>query len=79
MSDQTSEPMFGISDAELNSKPQVSEGSSIDCPVCGGTHILESATKVAPEVPDMNDGLLMFYKCGDKIYLGAIKGRSVIE
>jgi hypothetical protein len=63
-------PYIGFGNDTLKRLPSVKPGDSIDCPTCKGKHKLEAAS----------DGstLLLFYKCGNQLYLGAIDGKCTI-
>jgi hypothetical protein len=66
----TRTPYVGFSNQTLDRLPAVKPGDEITCGVCGKRHALEAAA----------DGstLLLFYKCGETLYLGAVRGRSVV-
>ena len=68
-------PFVSFGNEELENCITVEDGQQIPCPYCVNTHELETAT-------DKETGektkLLMFFKCGNKLYLGAVNGRMVI-
>lgn len=68
-----STPYIGFGNATLRKLPRVAEGDEIHCPHCNGYHVLETSKDERGEPST----LLMFYQCGDKMYLGAIEGRLV--
>lgn len=53
---------------ELARLPAIRAGDEIDCPVCGGRHVVEDST------PPM----LLFYNCGDKTYMAGLNGRNTM-
>ena len=63
-------PFVGFSNDTLNRQPKVHKGDIVECPLCGGEHPLYPC--------DDGNEILLFFKCGDSHYLGAIGGRLVI-
>ena len=65
-------PYIGFGNSTLKNLPQVKSGDEVHCPHCNQRHMLESS---------LCDGkpseMLLFYKCGDKTFLGALNGRLV--
>ncbi len=55
-------------------QPKVQRGDKVACSKCGGEHELEGSTS-----PDGVVDPLLFYKCGDISYLGAVDGRLIID
>ena len=66
--------MIGFGNDELAKLPRVKDGDLIKCPHCGAAHPLECATENGQPTD-----LLMFYTCGDKLYMGAVAGRLVAK
>ena len=64
-------PYIGLSNETLNLLPKVKMGEVIKCTRCMGEHVLEPAV----------DGseLLLFYHCGENLYLAAVDGRLVVD
>ena len=63
---------IGFGNDTLAKMPTVSDGEQIICPYCQGVHKLESAT-----TEEGKTNILMFFKCGDKSYIGAVAGRLI--
>lgn len=63
-------PYVGFSGDTLARQPRVHKGDIVECPRCGGEHILYAC--------DDGSETLLFYNCGDNTYLGAVAGRLVI-
>ncbi len=61
-------PYIGFSNETLDAQPAAKAGDEIDCPHCGGRHVLE----------DSKPPMLLFYKCGEASYLAGVRGRSVM-
>ena len=61
-------PYVGFSNDSLAKMERAKAGDEIICQKCARTHVLEDST------PPM----LLFYKCGDAIYLGGIDGRLTV-
>lgn len=68
-----STPYIGFGNDTLNKLPKCKKGDMVFCVNCGGEHPLECGTS-----EDKECDLLMFYKCGDKTYLGAVDGRCTV-
>lgn len=66
-----STPYIGFGNETLLKMPVVADGAPIICPHCSGTHKLKSAVDKGGE----KTGLLMFFRCAGKDYLGAVSGR----
>lgn len=65
-----STPYIGFGNDTLKKLPIVHKGDMVACPHCKGSH---------PLLPTDDGGeILMFYKCADKSYLGAVDGRLVV-
>lgn len=64
-------PYIGFSGDTLSKQPEAKPGDRIPCPNCGGTHPLEPA--------DDGSTTVLFYRCADKLYLGALGGRVVVN
>ena len=62
-------PYIGFSDDSLSQMPKVKKGNKIICMKCNNIHTLEGGA----------DGseLLLFYKCDNNLFLGAIVGKLV--
>jgi hypothetical protein len=64
-------PFVAFSNDELAAKPRAKVGQKITCPRCNGKHKLE--------YPGDGSTIIMFYRCGDALYLGALDGALVIK
>jgi hypothetical protein len=67
-------PYIGFGNDTLADCPPVKEGDEIHCPRCNGRHWLECALQNGQKTD-----LLMFYHCGEGLYLGAVGGRLVVH
>lgn len=67
-----STPYIGFSNDALSKLPKVSKGQLIKCDKCKKCHRLECGTSDGKE-----SDTIMFYKCGEDSYLGAVAGRLV--
>lgn len=54
-------------------------GESVTCPRCSGEHPVLYGERVLPDGSREPSRTLGFYRCGDKSYLCAVEGRSVME
>lgn len=63
-------PFVAFSNDTLDRQPRVHKGDIVECPHCGGEHILCAC--------DDGSEILLFYNCGGDAYLGAIGGRLTI-
>jgi hypothetical protein len=63
-------PFIGFSSETLSKQATAKAGDEIRCDKCSGGHKLE---------PD-DDGvsILLFYKCGDQAYVGAVNGQCIV-
>ena len=67
-------PYVGFGNDTLDKLPPAKKGDMVFCSNCGGEHPLECGTD-----EDGNESnLLMFYKCGEESFLGAVAGKCVI-
>lgn len=64
-------PYVGFGNETLAMLPKAEKGQEVDCPRCGGKHILSASKGSRTE--------LLFYKCGDVLYLAGIDGRLVMK
>ena len=62
-------PFVGFSNETLNRQPKVRKGDVVECPHCGGEHVLYGCT---------GSLTLLFYDCAGNAYLAAINGRLTI-
>jgi len=65
-------PYVGYGNDTLDRCPEAAAGDLITCASCGGTHPLE------PPDSDPGDTGLLFYRCGDQSFLGAVRNRLVV-
>jgi hypothetical protein len=63
-------PYIGFSNDTLQKLPKVNKGDKVFCIKCGGEHPLECGT----DSKGHESSIIMFYKCGDTAYLGAVDG-----
>jgi hypothetical protein len=63
-------PYVAFGNEDLDKLAEVHAGQSILCPKCLGYHELRAC--------DDGSETLLWYKCGDKPYLGAVKNRLVV-
>jgi len=66
-------PYVGFANETLERLKDVRKGDVIICPRCGKQHVLKAGRNEKGEESD----LILFYKCGEQIYLGAINGKLV--
>lgn len=66
-------PYIGFGNDTLKKLLKCKEGDLVFCSKRGGQHPLECGTSNGEKVD-----LILFYKCGDQSYLGAIDGRCTI-
>lgn len=66
-------PYVGYGNETLAKMPAVKDGEPIICPRCQGTHNLEAAKDKDGNKTDV----LMFYRCGEGDFLGAVAGKLV--
>jgi hypothetical protein len=66
-------PFIGFSNKTLSAQDTARKGDLITCPQCGQKHPLECGTSNGKE-----SDLIMFYKCGTGLYMGALAGRLTI-
>jgi len=67
------EPYIGFTSDTIQNQPSAQEGQLITCPTCGGKHPLECGTSTG-----VKSNLILFYQCGDKLYMGALDGHLMI-
>jgi len=60
-----SDPYIGFGNDTLDKCAPAKAGDLVDCPTCGGKH----------ELVDSSPPMLLFYKCGEKIFMGGLNGR----
>ena len=65
-------PYVGFGADTLSDCPPVKEGDEFHCPRCNERHKLICALDNGEKTD-----LLMFYRCGEGTYLGAIRGKLV--
>ena len=68
-----STPYVGYGNDTLAKLPKVADGEPIICPKCQSVHKLEAAKDKDGNKSDV----LLFYRCGEGDYLGAVAGRLV--
>lgn len=68
-------PFIGFGNDTLAKLPQAKSGDEIRCRKCGGLHTLEMGTDKRGNPSDV----ILFYKCGEEIYVGAIAGRLIVD
>jgi hypothetical protein len=70
-------PFISFGNDELADKPAL--GTSITCPHCNQIHDIKYGDEVLPDGTRKPSKLMAFYKCGKKIYLAGIDGKSIIN
>lgn len=72
-------PYIGFGMDQLDDALDAKEGDEILCPKCGDGHLLTAAYAIGEDGEKKTDGFyLMFYKCGDRSFLGGINGKLTI-
>ena len=72
-------PYIGFGNDQLDNALDAADGDEILCPRCGGGHLLTAAYATGADGEKKTDGFhLLFYKCGDKSYLGGINGKLTL-
>lgn len=66
-------PYIGFGNETLEKLKDVEEGDMITCPRCGKQHVLKAGTDEKGNKTDV----ILFYECGNEVYLGAINGKLV--
>jgi len=67
-------PYIGFGNDTLARLPVAHKGQEIDCPNCHGKHELQAGkTKDGEE-----SALMLFYECGNSLYVGAVAGRLIV-
>ena len=66
-------PYIGFGNGTLNKCAKVEGGHKIECPHCGELHELRCGT----DTETGEKSMVMFYKCGQNTYLGALNGKLV--
>lgn len=69
-------PFVAYGNDELERKPHINEGDKIICPHCGKEHEVQAGTNA--ETGKKTD-LLLFYHCGDNVFLAGVAGKNVME
>jgi PHP family Zn ribbon phosphoesterase len=62
-------PYIGFDNATLSRLPLVKPGYRFSCKKCGERHSLEGA----------EESTILSYRCGGKMYVGALKGRLLVN
>ena len=68
-------PYIGFSNEQLKQFPQAKEGMLVECKKCGKDHRL----KCSKDAQGNKINIMMFYECGNKVYLGAVNGKLVFQ
>jgi hypothetical protein len=66
-------PFFETNNDSLERQPIVKEGDTVTCP-CGHDHILRGCTNE----DGTHNSELLFYECGTRTYVAAIRNRSIM-
>jgi hypothetical protein len=64
---------IGFKNDTLIKLPKAKEGDDVFCIKCGGKHPLQCGTS-----KNKKSDLILFYKCGNKMYLGAVAGKCTV-
>jgi hypothetical protein len=75
MTTEQTPPYIGFSNDDLGLRPSIKSGDMIACPNCGEKHGVEAGKDDKGNDTD----LLLFYRCGDGLYLAGLSGRNVIR
>lgn len=54
-------------------------GEFVDCPHCKKQHLVQYGDRIEEDGTKTPSKLLAYYKCGDKAYLCAVNGKSVMD
>lgn len=68
-------PFVAIRSDELG----IEIGEQVDCPHCGWQHPVQQGQAKQPDGTYKESRLLSFYNCGEKSYLCAVRGHSVMH
>ena len=68
-------PYIGFSNDTLDKQPEANRGDELLCWKCGERHHLEVGTDENGE----SNNMLLFFRCQEKIYLGAVGGKWVVN
>jgi hypothetical protein len=66
--------VLAIGNDELEKCFEVHKGEKIRCPNCGEWHVLEAGKNKDGKETE----IILFYKCGDKVYLGAVANKLLV-
>ncbi len=69
-------PYVGFENATLEKLPPLIAGDDLDCPHCGGTHAAEAGGD--PDTGGTSE-MLLFYHCGQTMYLAGVAGKNVTD
>lgn len=61
--------MLAVSNDEMDGAESAKAGDHILCPTCHNPHVLK----------DSEPPMLLFYNCGDKVMMAAIKGKLITK
>ena len=67
-------PWIGFDKSTLDKFPIVHAGDSIRCPHCGGEHVLLPAEDEDGKPTE----LILYYRCGKKLYVAAINNHCIV-
>ena len=68
-------PYIGFGNEQLKQLPSAKEGMLVECKKCGKDHPL----RCGKDEQGNKTNILMFYKCDNNLYLGAINGKLVFQ
>lgn len=67
-------PYIGFGNDTLEKLPPLNVNDRIKCPHCGGQHIVEGGK----DRDGKETNTVLFYTCGEQVYLAGIAGRCTI-
>jgi hypothetical protein len=74
MAYRTHTPYVGFSHDTLTQQPRLRIGDRIDCDTCGQQHEVRGGK----DKHGVESDTMLFYRCGEKVRLAGVAGRSVI-
>ncbi len=72
-------PFVAFGNDELDKFPPVNDGDFIACPRCKTRHKLKGGMGRTDGGPLRYSTTVLTYKCGKNAYLGAVKGKLIVD